>query len=75
MFAQKSNPQYGDTGRPGMLLRNHDGTKFKIRITRNHKVFKSPYHRGVQLWEQLPNATRTMHEKKEFKRSTKSIEL
>ena len=75
MHAQKNNPEYVDTVRPDMLLRNHDGTKFKIRITRNHKVFKSPYYRGVQLWEKLPNATRTMHEKKEFKRSIKSIEL
>ena len=61
MFAHKINPEYVDMNRPDMLLRNHDGTKFKIRVTRNQKLYKSPYYRGVKLWEQLPNATRTLH--------------
>ena len=30
MFAQKNNPEYVDMTRPDMLLRNHDGTIFKI---------------------------------------------
>ena len=64
-----------DNNRPDRLLRNHDGTKFKIRATRNQKVFKSPYYRGVQMWEQLPNVTRTLQSKKEFKNSIKGIEL
>ena len=75
MFAQQNNHDYVDTNRPEMLLRNHNGTKFKIKATRNHKVYKSPYYRGVQLWEQLLNATRTLHAKKEFKQSIKGIEL
>ena len=49
MFAQRENPEYIDTNRPEMLLRNHNGTKFKIKATRNQKVYKSPYYRGVQL--------------------------
>ena len=75
MFAHQINPEYVDMNRPDMLLRNHDGTKFKIRVTRNQKVYKSPYYRGVKLWEQLPNATRTLHGKKEFKSSIKGILL
>ena len=51
MFTQKHNPEYVEMNRPDRLLRNHDGTKFKIQATRNQKVFKSPYYRGVQLWE------------------------
>ena len=51
MFTNKNNQEYVDMNRPDRLLRNHDGTKFKIRATRNQKVFKSPYYRGVQLWE------------------------
>ena len=75
MFAQKNKQEYVDMTRPDRLLRNHDGTKFKIQATRNQKVYKSPYYRGVQLWERLPNVTRTLHVKKEFKNSIKGIEL
>ena len=75
MFAQKNNKEYVDMARPDRLLRNHDGTQFKIQVTRNQKVYKSPYYRGVQLWERLPNVTRTLHEKKEFKSNIKGIEL
>ena len=75
MFAHKNNPEYVDKNRPDMLLRNHEGTKFKMRATRNQNVFKSPYYRGVQLWERLPNVTRTLPGKKEFKRSIKGIEV
>ena len=75
MFAHKNDPEYVDVARPCMILRNHDGTKFKIRIARNQKVFKGPYYRGVYLWEWLSNATRTMQEKKESKRSIRGIEL
>ena len=67
MFAQKNNKEYVDMARPDRLLRNHDGTKFKIQVTRNQKVYKSPYYRGVQLWKQLPNVTRTLHEKRSSK--------
>ena len=75
MFLQRNNPEYGDMNRPDRLLRNHDGTKFKIRATRNQKVYKSPYFRGVQLWERLPNVTWTLQGRKEFKHSIKGIEL
>ena len=75
MFAQRKNSEYIDTNRPEMLLRNHNGTKFKIKATRNQKVYKSPYYRGIQLWEQLPNATRTLQEKKEFARSIRVFRL
>ena len=33
MFAQKNNTEYFDTNRPDGLLRNHNGTKFKIKAT------------------------------------------
>ena len=75
MFTNKNNPEHVDMNRPDRLLRNHDGAKFKMRATRNQKVFKSPYYRGAQLWEQLPNVTRTLQRKKEFKHSIKGIEL
>ena len=33
-------------------LRNHDRITFRIKTTTNQRVYKSPYHRGVYLWEQ-----------------------
>ena len=75
MFTQKHNPEYVEMNRPDRLLRNHNGTKFKIQATRYQKVFKSPYYRGVQLWERLPNVKWTLHEKKEFKHNLKGIEF
>ena len=73
MFALKNNTEYVDTNRPERLLRNHNGTKFKIKATRNRKVHKSPHYRGVQLWETLPNVARTLQRKKEFKNNIRGI--
>ena len=39
-----------------------------------HKVYKSPFYRGVRLWERLPNVSRTIQTKKEFKHSIRCIE-
>ena len=75
MFAQKDDTEYVDVIRPDMQLRNHNGTKFKIKATRNQRVFKIPYYRGVQSWEQLPNAIQTLHVKKEFKKHIKDMVL
>ena len=75
MFAQKNNPDFVNITRPDMLLRNHNGTKFKIKATTNHKVYKSPFYRGVRLWERLPNVSRTIQTKKKFKRSIRGIDI
>ena len=47
MFVSKDNVEYIDAYRLDMLLRNHNGTKFKIKTARNHRVHKNPYYRGV----------------------------
>ena len=75
MFAHKNNSDYVDENRPDRQLRNHNGTKFKIKATRNRKVHISPYYRGVQLWEKLPIVTRTLQRKKEFKNNIRVIQL
>ena len=72
MFVNKDNVEYIDAYRPDMLLRNYNGTKFKIKTTRNHRVHISPYYRGVYLWERLPNITRELQCKKEFKQCIKN---
>ena len=51
MCLHKDDADSIETRRPNIILRNHDGTQFKIKATRNHWVYKSPYYRCVQLWE------------------------
>ena len=75
MFVQKNNIDYVDTNRPDRLLRNHNGTKFKIKATRNRNVYKSSYYRGVQLWENLPIVTWTLQGKTEFRNSITGFAL
>ena len=41
MYWHKNDAEYIDTARPDMRLRNHDGTKFKIKTTQNHMVYTS----------------------------------
>ena len=52
-----------------MRLRNHDVTKSRIKTTRNHRVYKSPYYCGVQLWERLPVAVQTEVNKSIFNKN------
>ena len=37
-----------------MTLRNNSEVKFKIKTLQLTKVQKSPYYRGVSLWDRLP---------------------
>ena len=52
-YANRTNMDYVDLRRPDMTWHKHYGTKFKMKMTRNTRVLKSPYYRGVQLWEKL----------------------
>ena len=38
MFWHKDDADYIETSRPNMIPRNHDGTNFKIKNTKNHRV-------------------------------------
>ena len=53
-----------------MKLRNNDGVKFKITTTRNHRVYTSPYYRGVYLWERLPVVVQTLASKSDFRKAS-----
>ena len=56
-----------------MKLRNNDGVKFKITTTRNHRVYTSPYYRGVYLWERLPVVVQTLASKSDFRKRIKVL--
>ena len=72
MYANRSNQDYVDTRRPDMTLRKHYSTKFRIKKTRNTKVLKRPYYRGVQMWEKLPTEVQMVGKKVEFKTYVKN---
>ena len=56
----KDDVDFVETVMLNMKLRNNDSIKFKITTTRNHRVFNSPYYRGVYMWEQLPVVVQTL---------------
>ena len=40
--------------------------RVKIKTTKNYSVHKSPYYRGVQLWEQLTVDTQKLTSKSDY---------
>ena len=40
---------------PDVNLRSNNKLRFKIKTTKLTKVQKSPYYRGVSLWDHLPD--------------------
>ena len=58
-----------------MTLLDHDAAKFKIKPTRNQRVYKSPYYPGVQLWERLPVEIWTIPNRIDFKRNMHGLLL
>ena len=73
MYMQKDDVDFVETVRPNMKLRNNDGVKFKITTTRNHRVYNSPYYRGVYLWERLPVVVQTLASKSDFRKRIKVL--
>ena len=73
MYMQKDDVDLVETVRPNMKLRNNDGVKFKITTTRNHRVYNSPYYRGVYLWEWLPVVVQTLASKSDFRKRIKVL--
>ena len=72
MYANRSNQDYVDTRRPDMTLRKHYSTKFRIKMTRNTNLLKSPNYRGVEMWEKLPTEVQMIRKKVEFKKYVKN---
>ena len=54
MYRHSKVKEHIDDVRPEMTLRNNRKVKFKIKTTQLTKVQKSPYYRGVSLWDRLP---------------------
>ena len=59
---------YIDHARPEIALRSRNKVKFKIPKTKLTKVLKSPYYRGVTLWDMLPKEVQRATTKVRFKK-------
>ena len=56
-------------------LRSSNKIKLKSRFTRLTKVQKSPYHRGMALWNTLPDILQAEPSKSKFKREIKRYQF
>ena len=73
MFRHSKSNLHLDEDRPEVTLRNRNKLKFKIRTTQLTKVQKSPYHRGVSLWDRLPEEVQKATTKVKFKNYVNKI--
>ena len=67
MYRLSHEKDHIDTYRPPVSLRNSNKIKFKTRTTRLTTVLKSPYYRGVRLWDRLSEDTQKATTKVKFK--------
>ena len=65
MYRHSKTPTNLLIARPEVFLRNNNKIKFKIKTTK--LVQKSPYFRGVTLWDQLPEDIQRATIKVKFK--------
>ena len=59
---------YIDTTRPEIVLRSRNKIKLLTPKTNLTKVMKSPYHRGVSMWDRLTEEVQRATMKVRFKR-------
>ena len=67
MFNQSQNVENIDSYRPDRTLRSCDKIKLKCNFTRITKIQKSPFYRGVSLWDSLPKELQKEQSRKTFK--------
>ena len=59
--------------RPKMTLRSSNSVKLTHRFTKLTKIQKSPYYRGLELWDKLPSDIQKLESKIEFKNKIKHL--
>ena len=75
MFNESHNDDNIDYYRPERVLRSEDKVKIKSKFTRITKVQKSPFYRGVGLWNDLPMALQHKQSKPLFKKAINKLNL
>ena len=68
MYRQSRDDSNLDAYRPETDLRSNLKIRFRNKITQLTKVQRSPYYRGVTLWDRLPTKVQRATIKVKFKR-------
>ena len=68
MFYESHDIKNIDYYRPERVLRSENKVKIKSKFTKITKVQKSPFYRGVSLWNSLPIALQHENRKTFFKK-------
>ena len=69
MYKQSLDNGNIDKYRPERILRSHKKVKLKNKFSRITKIQKSPFYRGVKLWNDLPLELQNVRKIETFKKT------
>ena len=75
MYSESKNEANIDMYPPQRVLRSTSNVKLKHKFTWLTKIQKSPYYRGMDLWDKLPPCMQNIETKIEFKAKIKGYTL
>ena len=75
MFGHSHNTENIDYYRPERMLRSSKKVKIKSTFTRITKIQKSPFYRGISLWDSLPFAIQHEQGKTAFKNALCRLDI
>ena len=75
MFGQSRNNDNIKYYRPERVLRSNDKVKLKSKFTRISKIKRSPYYRGISLWNKLPQSMQCEQDKTRFKKAVNGLDM
>ena len=75
MYRLSGKGQYIDRYRPPIRLRSRKKVKFKTYKRNLSKIVKSPFYRGIKLWDMIPIKIQLSVTKVKFKREIIQIGL
>ena len=67
MFRLSKDDTYLDRSRPEIHLRNRNKVKFKTFKRAHEKYLKSPFSRGITMWDRIPESVQKATTKVKFK--------
>ena len=73
MYSQSKKPMNVQNDESNMTLRSSKKVKLKSDFTRLTKIQRSPYYRGLKLWNTLPEETQKEHNISKFKAIVKQL--
>ena len=75
MYGESKDTANIDVQKPQMTLRSAKTVKLHHKFTKLSKIQKSPYYRGLVLWDGLPEELQKSETKKKFKCLIKKLSV